>query len=142
MDIVSDLSVAKKACETMLLKDYKIIACVDIRLQPADARVNYKEVCEVIGEALGLSEADMSNRFRYRELVIYRFLCFYILKQLYPDLGTPRIGRIVGGYDHATVINGIKKVKMLLEVNDDYMCQAYSMAIDAVNNLLWCYKNY
>lgn len=53
-----------------------------------------------------LSFKDIIVRKRRGDLPMYRFACFYFLKQ-YTMLTLKEIAERLGGYDHSTVIHGI-----------------------------------
>lgn len=51
---------------------------------------------------------DVTNRCRTRPYVVPRQIAMYLARKL-TGLSLPRIGRRMGGYDHTTVLHGIRK---------------------------------
>ena len=56
---------------------------------------------------------DLSKKTRKRKLTNYRFVYFALCRKFVPKSSLRKIGLTVGLKNHATVINGIKKVEDL-----------------------------
>lgn len=65
------------------------------------------------------------------EFVVTRWLVMYYAK-LYTGLSYARIGGLMAGRDHSTVLHGVKKVKAAMAVNDE----VFKISIDEIDELL------
>ncbi len=79
--------------------------------QPATAggKVDYKKVLSQINHRFNLKMADMIGPRRNKELVLPRQMAMYIL---YEECKLPyeRIGELLGGRDHTTIMHGVEKI--------------------------------
>ena len=67
---------------------------------------------------VGVSVADMLSRSRKPELVAARQVYWFYLRS--KGLGFSEIGRRFG-WDHATVLHGVKKVRDIIWTKDGYL---------------------
>ncbi len=72
----------------------------------------------VIG-TFGVDMKSINSKSRKREIVLARQAAMYLCKQ-YTTQSVSRIGTIVGGRDHATVLHAIKNVSDLLQTDPDF----------------------
>lgn len=66
-------------------------------------------------EAFGIEEHRMIGGNRARDVITPRHATCYVLRVSFPDLSLPRIGMMMGGRDHSTIIHGIRRVEALME---------------------------
>ncbi len=73
-------------------------------------KLDYKKVISTINDYFNIKMADLTGPRRKRELVIPRQLAMYIL---YEECKLPyeRIGQVLGGRDHTTILHGVEKIK-------------------------------
>jgi hypothetical protein len=64
---------------------------------------------KLCAEAFRISEADLIGKRRWRELSIPRQAAFYVLRQRFPEMSYPRIGRMFADRDHSTIIHGVQQ---------------------------------
>ena len=121
-----------KVTEARIKTEYGLDVRVVIMPIDAPARMKPAEMCRTIGRALGLSEEATLSTARTTELVIYRQLCCYMIREYYSYMSLKQIGFLIGGYDHTTVISSINRVKAYLEKNDPLMKDRYIKAMNAV----------
>ena len=72
----------------------------------------------VIG-TFGVDMKSINSKSRKREIVLARQAAMYLCKQ-YTTQSVSRIGTIVGGRDHATVLHAIKNVGDLLQTDPEF----------------------
>ena len=72
----------------------------------------------VIG-TFGVDMKSINSKSRKREIVLARQAAMYLCKQ-YTTQSVSRIGTIVGGRDHATVLHAIKNVSDLLQTDPEF----------------------
>jgi len=66
-------------------------------------------------EAFGIDEYRMVGGNRSRDVLIPRHATCYVLRRRFPDMSYRRIGMLMGGRDHSTVIHGICRIEALME---------------------------
>lgn len=57
---------------------------------------------------------------RQREIVLTRHCFFYLARKIFPQVPLSKLGEMVGGRDHSTVIHGITQIENLLFVDADF----------------------
>lgn len=72
----------------------------------------------VIG-TFGVDMKSINSKTRKREIVLARQAAMYLCKQ-HTTQSVSRIGTVVGGRDHATVLHAIKNVEDLLKTDPDF----------------------
>ncbi len=77
---------------------------------------DFKKVLSTINQQFNIKMADLTGPRRQKELVLPRQIAMYIL---YVDCRIPmeKIGDILGGRDHTTVLHGIEKIRT--NITDD-----------------------
>lgn len=81
-----------------------------------DHPLTIDDIVESVCTHYNVSTSAISSRSRRRELVIARQVSMY-LAQKYTKMPASRIGKLVGGRDHSTVIHSCKTVERLLKVD-------------------------
>lgn len=79
-------------------------------------KTDYKKVISVICDYFNLNLKDLTGPKRQKELVLPRHLVMYILSE---ELGltVEKIGQILGGRDHTTVMHGRDRIKKLSTID-------------------------
>jgi chromosomal replication initiator protein len=72
------------------------------------------QVIKKVAEFFNLKEKDILGKSRQRKLVRPRQIVMYLLRDEL-KLTLPKIGEILGGKDHTTIIYGIKLIKSLIK---------------------------
>ena len=75
-----------------------------------------QKIIKAVCDYFGLKETDLTGKRRTRLLVRPRQMTMYILRN---TCGLPlmRIGELLGGKDHTTVMHGVKRVEREIEAN-------------------------
>lgn len=71
---------------------------------------NYEEVLSVIASFYNITTIDLIGKSRNSKFVLPRHIAMYILKNHY-NFTNKRIGQILNGRDHSTVISGCEKIE-------------------------------
>ncbi|MEX1249023.1 MAG: chromosomal replication initiator protein DnaA [Anaerolineales bacterium] len=90
---------------------------VDSALQdliPEPQALEPEQLAEAVGQAFGISRERLLSRDRSAEVALARQVAMYLLREE-AQLSLPRIGALLGGRDHTTVMHGCHKVGELLE---------------------------
>jgi hypothetical protein len=65
-------------------------------------------------EAFGVDEHRMVGGNRARDVITPRHATCYVLRARFPALSLPRIGALMGGRDHSTILHGLRRVEALM----------------------------
>lgn len=100
------LELAKEALEVL------------IKAQKAQEKGNYEAALSVISNTYSISTADLLGKSRNSKYVLPRHIAMYILKTHY-GFTYSKIGAILNGRDHTTVMNGCTKIEEELKTNQE-----------------------
>lgn len=109
------IDVCKEALEPMLKN----------RKQQGDSS-SYENLESVVADFYGIEVSDILGTKRNSKITLPRHICMYIMKTKY-DLPYKKIGFLLGGRDHTTVISACEKIELQLK-ND----QELQMAINTI----------
>lgn len=89
---------------------------LDTRSPNSAANLNHKQVLSIICQYFNIKAADLTGPKRQKELVLPRHMAMHIMSE---DLKmtVERIGEILGGRDHTTVMHGRDKIKQLINTD-------------------------
>lgn len=107
------LEVAKDSLKDIINKDHDVQITPDL-------------IIKTVSEHLGINEDDIRSKKRSQDIATARQIVMYLCRE-YTVLALKSIGNTVGGKDHATVINGIKRVEE--KINKD---PAFKASIDTI----------
>lgn len=79
--------------------------------------INPQKVIQVIHHHFAIKRADLLGSRRTKNLVIPRQIAMYLLKN---EIGLPleRVGEMLGGRDHTTIMHGVKQIEMMLSTDE------------------------
>jgi chromosomal replication initiator protein len=83
-------------------------------LLPRRRKIVADKVLEAVAQAYGVSVAELRAKGRSRRVAVPRQVAMYLLREE-AGLSLPRIGELLGGRDHSTIMHGTRKVADLLE---------------------------
>jgi len=79
-----------------------------------------------ISKHSGLSVKEIKSKSRVREIVEWRHIACYICRE--NGYGTfSKIGQVLGGKDHSTILSAVNKVSDLLQTNDKYFYYKFNI---------------
>lgn len=80
--------------------------------------INPQKVIQVIHHHFSIKRADLLGARRTKNLVIPRQIAMYLLKN---EIGLPleRVGEMLGGRDHTTVMHGVKQIELALSTDEN-----------------------
>ncbi len=81
--------------------------------------IGIEEIINTVCKHFGLENAAIHTKSRKREVVQARQVAMYLAKQ-HTELSTSKIGKFIGGKDHATVLHACKTVKGQCEVDKSF----------------------
>lgn len=79
----------------------------------AAAPISPGRILAATAEAFGLSIADIEGPRRHQPLARARQIAMYMVREM-TDLSLPKIGSLLGGRDHTTVLHGVNTVGRLM----------------------------
>ena len=98
---------------------------------PATTPPTGTEILEVTATTYGHALADLQGPGRVQPLATHRQVAMYLCREL-TDLSLPKIGKVLGGRDHTTVMHGIKKIKKLITKDPELARQ-----VSHLSEILW-----
>ncbi len=81
--------------------------------------IGIEDIINTVCKHFGLEIAAIHTKSRKREVVQARQVAMYLAKQ-HTDFSTSKIGKFIGGKDHATVLHACKTVKGQCEVDKTF----------------------
>ena len=94
----------------------------DLMSKDAKQEITPDVIMSVVGEHLGVSVDDIKSKKRTQSIAQARQISMYLCRAL-TDKGLKDIGEALGGKDHSTVINGIKRVEEKMKVDKEFDAQ-------------------
>ena len=70
-----------------------------------------RQVRDAVAEIFGVTPLEVIGHSRRRDLVDVRRTAMWVVRQCFPGLSYPMIGRLFGARDHSTVIHGVRKIE-------------------------------
>ncbi len=77
-------------------------------------------------EWLGFKRNELMSRRRFKEIVRARHIVFYLGREL-TSRSYPEIGRLLGDFDHTSIMNGCRKIERQLSAGDPELAEDVSM---------------
>ena len=93
-----DIQMAKEALDIL------------IKSKKPTVNQNYEDALSVIANTYSITTIDILGNSRNQKYVLPRHIAMYILKTKY-NLTYQKIGSILNGRDHTTIMNGCKKIE-------------------------------
>ena len=84
------------------------------------------DITEKVCQHFGVPQQQVFSKSRKRELVQARQICMY-LAQKYTKMPASRIGQLIGGRDHSTVLHSCSTVESRLKVDKAFECEISSI---------------
>lgn len=81
--------------------------------------ITCENVLQLVTNTFGIDMKSINSKSRKREIVLARQAAMHLCKE-YTTQSISRIGMIVGGRDHATVLHAIKNVQALLQTDKEF----------------------
>jgi chromosomal replication initiator protein len=81
-------------------------------------RATPQKVLQVVHNYFNIRKIDLTGNRRLKTFVVPRQICMYLLKN---ELSVPleKIGQLLGGRDHTTVLHGVKQVELALSTSSE-----------------------
>ena len=90
----------------------------DVIYPDKDVAATPEMIINTVCDHYGVRVSDITGRKRSSEFVVPRQVCMYILRE-YTGLTLDKIGRVLGGKDHTTVMHGADKIKEDVRNNEE-----------------------
>lgn len=76
-------------------------------------KIDHKKLLLAVNDYFNLKMADITGPRRQKELVVPRQIAMYLM-QTECNMPFEKIGQVLGGRDHTTVMHGVEKIKMAI----------------------------
>lgn len=91
-----------------------------------DEPLTIDDIKEKVANHFNVTAQNISSRSRKREFVIARQVCMYFA-QKYTKMPASRIGKLIGGRDHSTVIHSCSQVEQRLKMDEKFSADLSSI---------------
>ncbi|MBQ6422225.1 MAG: chromosomal replication initiator protein DnaA [Prevotella sp.] len=91
-----------------------------------DRPLTMDDIIETVCNHFNVSTSSVAGRSRKREFVVARQVSMY-LAQKYTKMPASRIGKLVGGRDHSTVIHSCSQVEQRLKTDKAFLAEVSSI---------------
>ena len=81
--------------------------------------ITCENIIQIVQSTFGIDSKTFNSKTRKREVVFARQAAMHLCKK-HPSQSVSRIGNLVGGRDHATVLHALKSVDELLNSDEDF----------------------
>ena len=107
---LNKLSVYSKLSNEDITLDLTKETLKDLISKDAEKNITPDTILSTVSEHLNVSISDIQSSKRSKDIAIARQTVMYLCRQL-TDKSLVSIGEVVGGKDHATVYNGVKRIE-------------------------------
>ena len=88
------------------------------RIMARSAVPSPERILTTVARHYGLEEEDLTGPSRRRQVSVPRQLCMYLIREV-TETSLPKIGALLGGRDHTTVLHGCEKIGAQIESDED-----------------------
>jgi len=89
-----------------------------IDLQTRSTAVTPDRIISAVADHFGVDEDRLLSTDRSRQVALPRQVAMFLIRQG-TDASLPKIGEVLGGRDHTTVMYGLDKIASLLETDEN-----------------------
>lgn len=82
-------------------------------------RLTVKRIVQIAAAHADLSVEELVGEGKTKNLIVPRHRAFLVVRTLRPDMSLPEIGRRMGGKDHTTVLNGLRRARKRAEAPEE-----------------------
>jgi len=83
-----------------------------------DPHINTEYILSIVANYFNLTSDEILSSKRTQEISYARHIAMYLMRE-FTGLSLPKIGKELGGRNHATILNGINNIKHSMENNRD-----------------------
>jgi len=93
---------------------------------PDRQTITHKKIMSIVSKHYNISQSDITGQRRNKEIVLPRQVCIYLMRK---ELGVsyPKIGKILGGRDHTTIIHSFEKMEKMLKEDDELSTDVHKL---------------
>ena len=91
-----------------------------------DKPLTVDDIIETVCNHFNVSSTAIGSRSRKHDLVVARQVCMY-LAQKYTKMPAARIGKLVGGRDHSTVIHSCSQIEQRMRIDNSFLNEIQSI---------------
>jgi chromosomal replication initiator protein len=95
-------------------------------LMPRQSRLTEEQIVETVADHFGVERAAFESRSRSRAIARPRQVAMYLLREE-TGASLPRIGALLGGRDHTTVLYGCERIADLIEEDAEMRREVVSL---------------
>ena len=80
-------------------------------------RIRAHEVAAYVADLHSIPMKGFYGSQRTRRIARPRQIAMYCVRTLCPHMSLPRIGQMMGGRDHTTILHGVRNIETLIEID-------------------------
>lgn len=103
---------------------------------PVVGEISIHQIIDIVSDYFLLSKEAVMGKRRDAEIVRARHICFYLLQKT-KRLTLKRIGDVMGGFDHTTVLFGVNRLKELMENEEQLKIEVLNIAETVRGKMLY-----
>lgn len=95
---------------------YNVVSTIfrDLAVDPSE--LTPERIISVVANYYSIHKKDIVGKSRKKEFVIPRHMAMYLIREI-TDSSLIEIGKIFGGRDHSTIINGISRIDQAMKMD-------------------------
>lgn len=83
-----------------------------------DPHINTEYILSIVANYFNITSDEILSSKRTQEISYARHIAMYLIRE-FTNLSLPKIGKELGGRNHATILNGINNIKASMEKDED-----------------------
>ena len=83
------------------------------------SRLTVDEVIEAVSERYNITPVAIKGPGRQKDVALARHIAMYLCRELLPEMNTVLLGQAFGNRDHATIVHGCQKMRLMMERDTD-----------------------
>ena len=92
-----------------------------------DEPLTIDQITDAVSEEFGVTPQDINGKSRKPEFVLPRQVSMYLCQKL-TNMESTRIGRLIGGRDHSTVLHSCQKVQKAMKQDSEFRARINRLA--------------
>ena len=95
---------------------YNVVSAIfrDLAVDPSELTPD--RIVSVVSNYYGINKKDLVGKSRKKEFVLPRHIAMYLIREI-TDTSLSDIGKVFGGRDHSTIINGVKQIDKSMKMD-------------------------
>jgi chromosomal replication initiator protein len=111
----------------------RVVTAALSNLLPQHSKLTPDQILDAVAVHFGIEISTLQGRNRSRAIAQPRQIAMYLIREETGE-SLPRIGNLLGGRDHTTILHGCERIADLMEGNEDIRRQVTTLRQHLYNN--------